>query len=149
MEYVAQFENLKKYLKEKNADNDISILEKAFELADSMHQEQKRKSGEPFIIHPVAVATMLAEMDMDMPSIVAGMLHDVIEDTSVTTDEMREMFGQEITYLVDGVTKLKRIPTSTKEELQAENLRKMFLSMASDIRVWMKLSIWSMNCSLI
>ena len=135
MEYVAQFENLKKYLKEKNADNDISILEKAFELADSMHQEQKRKSGEPFIIHPVAVATMLAEMDMDMPSIVAGMLHDVIEDTSVTTDEMREMFGQEITYLVDGVTKLKRIPTSTKEELQAENLRKMFLSMASDIRV--------------
>ena len=93
MEYVAQFENLKKYLKEKNADNDISILEKAFELADSMHQEQKRKSGEPFIIHPVAVATMLAEMDMDMPSIVAGMLHDVTEDTSVSTEVMKEMFG--------------------------------------------------------
>ena len=135
VEYVAQFEELKKLLKEKNNDVDLSVLEKAFKLADDKHTEQKRKSGEPFIIHPVAVATMLAEMDMDMPSIVAGMLHDVIEDTPVTTDEMREMFGEEITYLVDGVTKLKRIPTSTKEELQAENLRKMFLSMASDIRV--------------
>ena len=135
VEYVAQFEELKKLLREKNNDVDLSVLEKAFKLADDKHTEQKRKSGEPFIIHPVAVATMLAEMDMDMPSIVAGMLHDVIEDTSVTTDEMREMFGEEITYLVDGVTKLKRIPTSTKEELQAENLRKMFLSMASDIRV--------------
>ena len=135
VEYVAQFEELKKLLREKNNDVDLSVLEKAFKLADDKHTEQKRKSGEPFIIHPVAVATMLAEMDMDMPSIVAGMLHDVIEDTPVTTDEMREMFGEEITYLVDGVTKLKRIPTSTKEELQAENLRKMFLSMASDIRV--------------
>ena len=135
MEYVAQFEELKKYLYEKHPGADLSVLEKAFKLADEKHIEQKRKSGEPFIIHPVAVATMLAEMDMDMPSIVAGMLHDVIEDTSVTTEEMREIFGEEITYLVDGVTKLKRIPTSTKEELQAENLRKMFLSMASDIRV--------------
>lgn len=135
MEYVAQFEELRKYLYEKHPGADLSVLEKAFKLADEKHVAQKRKSGEPFIIHPVAVATMLAEMDMDMPSIVAGMLHDVIEDTSVTTEEMREIFGDEITYLVDGVTKLKRIPTSTKEELQAENLRKMFLSMASDIRV--------------
>ena len=135
MEYVAQFEELRKYLYEKHPGADLSVLEKAFKLADEKHVAQKRKSGEPFIIHPVAVATMLAEMDMDMPSIVAGMLHDVIEDTSVTTEEMREIFGEEITYLVDGVTKLKRIPTSTKEELQAENLRKMFLSMASDIRV--------------
>lgn len=135
MEYVEQFEVLRENLKKKNPNIDLSVLEKAFELADSMHKDQKRKSGEPFVIHPVAVATMLADMDMDMPSIVAGMLHDVIEDTPVTTDEMKEMFGEEITYLVDGVTKLKRIPFSTKEELQAENLRKMFLSMASDIRV--------------
>ena len=135
MEYVEQFEALRGNLKKKNPNIDLSVLEKAFNLADSMHKDQKRKSGEPFVIHPVAVATMLADMDMDMPSIVAGMLHDVIEDTPVTTDEMREMFGEEITYLVDGVTKLKRIPYSTKEELQAENLRKMFLSMASDIRV--------------
>jgi len=135
MEYVEQFEVLRENLKKKNPNIDLSVLEKAFNIADSMHKDQKRKSGEPFVIHPVAVATMLADMDMDMPSIVAGMLHDVIEDTPVTTDEMREMFGDEITYLVDGVTKLKRIPYSTKEELQAENLRKMFLSMASDIRV--------------
>lgn len=135
MEYVEQFEALRENLKKKHPNVDLSVLEKAFELADSMHKDQKRKSGEPFVIHPVAVATMLADMDMDMPSIVAGMLHDVIEDTPVTTDEMKEMFGEEITYLVDGVTKLKRIPFSTKEELQAENLRKMFLSMASDIRV--------------
>ena len=135
MEYVEQFEALRENLKKKNPNIDLSVLEKAFNIADSMHKDQKRKSGEPFVIHPVAVATMLADMDMDMPSIVAGMLHDVIEDTPVTTDEMREMFGEEITYLVDGVTKLKRIPYSTKEELQAENLRKMFLSMASDIRV--------------
>lgn len=108
---------------------------KAFALASEKHKDQKRKSGEPFIIHPVAVATMLAEMDMDMPSVIAGMLHDVVEDTSVTIEEIREIFGDEIAYLVDGVTKLKRIPTSTKEELQNENLRKMFLSMASDIRV--------------
>ena len=126
MEYVAQFEDLKQYLYEKHPGADLSVLEKAFKLADEKHVEQKRKSGEPFIIHPVAVATMLAEMDMDMPSIVAGMLHDVIEDTSVTTEEMREIFGEEITYLVDGVTKLKRIPTSTKEELQAENLQVFF-----------------------
>jgi len=135
VEYVEQFEALRENLKKKNPNIDLSVLEKAFNIADSMHKDQKRKSGEPFVIHPVAVATMLADMDMDMPSIVAGMLHDVIEDTPVTTDEMREMFGDEITYLVDGVTKLKRIPYSTKEELQAENLRKMFLSMASDIRV--------------
>ena len=115
MEYVEQFEALRENLKKKNPNVDLSVLEKAFNLADSMHKDQKRKSGEPFVIHPVAVATMLADMDMDMPSIVAGMLHDVIEDTPVTTDEMREMFGEEITYLVDGVTKLKRIPYSTKE----------------------------------
>ncbi|MFR1517415.1 MAG: RelA/SpoT family protein [Clostridia bacterium] len=135
MEYVEQFHKLENLLKAHNPGADLTVLEKAFALANEKHKEQKRKSGEPFIIHPVAVSTMLAEMDMDMPSVIAGMLHDVVEDTSVTIDEIRELFGEEIAYLVDGVTKLKRIPTSTKEELQAENLRKMFLSMASDIRV--------------
>ncbi len=135
MEYVEQFQKLEDSLRTHNPDVDLAMLEKAFALANEKHKQQKRKSGEPFIIHPVAVATMLAEMDMDMPSVIAGMLHDVVEDTSVTIDEIRETFGDEIAYLVDGVTKLKRIPTSTKEELQAENLRKMFLSMASDIRV--------------
>ena len=135
MEYVEQFQKLEDSLKAHNPGVDITMLEKAFALANEKHKEQKRKSGEPFIIHPVAVASMLGEMDMDMPSIIAGMLHDIVEDTSVTIGEIRELFGDEIAYLVDGVTKLKRIPMSTKEELQAENLRKMFLSMASDIRV--------------
>ena len=135
MEYAEQFQKLKELLKAHNPGVDLTMLEKAFALASERHKDVKRKSGEPFIIHPVAVATMLAEMDMDMPSVIAGMLHDVVEDTSVTIEEIREIFGDEIAYLVDGVTKLKRIPTSTKEELQNENLRKMFLSMASDIRV--------------
>ena len=135
MEYVEQFQKLEDSLKAHNPGVDLTMLEKAFALANEKHKEQKRKSGEPFIIHPVAVASMLGEMDMDMPSIIAGMLHDIVEDTSVTIGEIRELFGDEIAYLVDGVTKLKRIPMSTKEELQAENLRKMFLSMASDIRV--------------
>lgn len=135
MEYAEQFQKLESTLKTKHPNIDLSILESAYKLADDKHNGQKRKSGEPFIIHPVAVASMLADMDMDMPSIVAGMLHDVVEDTAVTIDEIKEQFGEEIAYLVDGVTKLKRLPASTKEELQNENLRKMFLSMASDIRV--------------
>ncbi len=126
---------LEETIRSYNPHADLTLLEKAYEVASSMHEGQLRKSGEPFIVHPVAVATMLAEMEMDLSSIIAGMLHDVVEDTSMTIEEITDLFGQEISYLVDGVTKLKRIPMVTKEELQAENLRKMFLSMASDIRV--------------
>ncbi len=131
----SDYARLAEIIKQHNPNADLTLLRKAYEVADTMHNQQKRKSGEPFIIHPVAVATMLAEMEMDMPSIIAGMLHDVIEDTPMTYEDVEAQFGKEIAYLVDGVTKLKRIPTATKEELQAENLRKMFLSMASDIRV--------------
>lgn len=135
VEIAANYEKLKERLRKHNPDADLSLLDRAYHLADESHHDQKRKSGEPFVIHPVAVASMLADMEMDLPSVIAGMLHDVVEDTPVTLVQIQEMFGAEIAYLVDGVTKLKRIPTSTKEELQAENLRKMFLSMASDIRV--------------
>lgn len=135
MNYTEDFEKLKAKLSAHSKEADIALLDKAFHLADDMHKGQLRKSGEPFVIHPVAVSTMLADMEMDMPSIIAGMLHDVVEDTSVTIEEVREMFGEEIALLVDGVTKLKKIQTYTKEEQHAENLRKMFLSMASDIRV--------------
>ncbi len=126
---------LKETITTYNPNADFTLLDKAHEFAESRHKGQKRKSGEEFIVHPESVAIMLAEMEMDLPSIIAGMLHDVIEDTSTTYEEVEEEFGHEIAYLVDGVTKLKRIPTTTKEELQAENLRKMFLSMADDIRV--------------
>lgn len=135
MEVLVGYGKLIEKLRKHNPEADLSLLDRAFHLADESHRNQKRKSGEPFVIHPVAVASMLADMEMDLPSIIAGMLHDVVEDTPITLEQIQEMFGAEIAYLVDGVTKLKRIPTSTKEELQAENLRKMFLSMASDIRV--------------
>lgn len=135
MDIFDDYQKLKNKLILHNPNTDFTLLDRAFQLCLDHHKDQKRKSGEPFIIHPVTVSSMLVDMEMDMPSIVAGMLHDVVEDTDVTIEQVQAEFGDEIAYLVDGVTKLKRIPTVTKEELQAENLRKMFISMASDIRV--------------
>lgn len=113
---------------------DISMVEKAYHLADDAHKEQLRKSGEPYIIHPLCVAIILAELELDKESIVAGLLHDVVEDTVYTVDQISELFSDEIALLVDGVTKLTQL-NMDKIELQAENLRKMFLAMAKDIRV--------------
>ncbi len=114
----------------------IQVADKAFNLANEAHGDQKRKSGEPYIIHPIAVATILFdELGMDMPSIAAALLHDVVEDTHYEIDEIREMFGEEIALLVDGVTKISRVDISNREEQQAENLRKMLIAMSQDIRV--------------
>jgi len=116
--------------------SDLGIIEKAYNLAKDAHQEQKRKSGEPYLIHPVCVAIILAQLEMDKETIVGGLLHDVVEDTKYTTEDLTEMFSAEIAALVDGVTKLTQLNYSAdKVELQAENLRKMFLAMAKDIRV--------------
>ena len=134
-EMKSKIKEIEEIISKYNSNADLAILEKAFDFAEKAHKGQLRKSGEPFFIHPLAVAKMLAEMEMDMPSIIAGILHDVVEDTEVTSKQIAEEFSSEIAYLVDGVTKLKHIPVSSKEELQAENLRKMFISMASDIRV--------------
>ena len=115
---------------------DISMIEKAYHLACNAHKDQFRKSGEPYIIHPLCVAIILAELELDKESIVAGILHDVVEDTDYTNEEISEMFSPEIALLVDGVTKLTKLNYKMdKVELQAENLRKMFLAMAKDIRV--------------
>jgi GTP pyrophosphokinase len=113
---------------------DISMIEKAYHLANNAHKDQLRKSGEPYIIHPLCAANILAELELDKESIVAGILHDVVEDTVLTVEQISEMFSEEIALLVDGVTKLTQL-NMDKVELQAENLRKMFLAMAKDIRV--------------
>ena len=115
---------------------DVSMIEKAYKLAVKAHGDQRRKSGEPYIIHPLWVAIILAELERDKETIAAGMLHDVVEDTKFTEEDIRREFGDEVALLVDGVTKLGRLSySSDKLEVQAENLRKMFLAMAKDIRV--------------
>lgn len=115
---------------------DVSMIEKAYKLAVKAHGDQRRKSGEPYIIHPLWVAIILADLEMDKETIAAGMLHDVVEDTKFTEEDIRREFGDEVALLVDGVTKLGRLTySSDKLEVQAENLRKMFLAMAKDIRV--------------
>ena len=114
----------------------FSMIEKAYNLASDAHKEQKRRSGEPYIIHPLKVAYILAELELDIESIVAGILHDTIEDTQYTYEDIKNLFSEEIAILVDGVTKLSKLSYSaSKEEIQAENYRKMFLAMAKDIRV--------------
>ena len=123
-------------VKKYHPSDDISLIEKAYEVASKAHKDQKRKSGEPYIIHPLCVSIILADLELDKETIAAGMLHDVVEDTILTYDEIKEMFGQDVAELVDGVTKLTKISWSAdKLDMQAENLRKMFLAMAKDIRV--------------
>ena len=125
--------------------DDISMIEKAYKVASEAHKNQFRKSGEPYIIHPLNVAIILADLKLDKETIVAGILHDVVEDTVMTEEDLKREFGDDVALLVDGVTKLEKIPLSgsngeqsdAKLEMQAENLRKMFLAMAKDIRVIM------------
>ncbi len=125
-------ESIKKY----HPSDDLTMVRKAYETANSAHEGQLRKSGEPYIVHPLSVAIILAQLELDKESIIAGILHDVVEDTVMTMDEMKQTFGEEVALLVDGVTKLTQLSWSAdKVEIQAENLRKMFLAMAKDIRV--------------
>ncbi|MEG1287374.1 MAG: bifunctional (p)ppGpp synthetase/guanosine-3',5'-bis(diphosphate) 3'-pyrophosphohydrolase [Clostridium sp.] len=128
-------ENLLKKIKENCNNVDIAVVKRAYDLATEAHKEQRRESGEPYVIHPIDVATILSEMGMDTSTIVAGLLHDVIEDTHYTYEDISEMFNEEIANLIQGVTKLEKIEYKTKEEQQADNVRKMLLAMAKDIRV--------------
>ncbi|MEK3991317.1 RelA/SpoT family protein [Robertmurraya sp. FSL R5-0851] len=121
----------KKYLNDENA----AYVKKAYEFAKHAHREQYRKSGEPYIIHPIQVAGILADLEMDPATVASGFLHDVVEDTDVTIEDLAKEFGEEVAMLVDGVTKLGKIKYKSHEEQQAENHRKMFVAMAQDIRV--------------
>ena len=118
-----------------NPNYNMELIGRAYDVAEEMHQGQIRKSGEPYLTHPMAVAEILADLGMDEETIAAGLLHDVVEDTSYTMEEMQRDFGEEVADLVDGVTKLGALKFESKEERQAENLRKMFLAMSKDIRV--------------
>ena len=138
------YQDLIRRVKKYHPSDNISLIEKAYNLANDAHKGQVRKSGEPYIIHPLYVGIVLADLEMDKETIAAGLLHDVVEDTLYTEDELTEMFGADVTLLVDGVTKLQHFSTegagsvgkiTDKVDIQAENLRKMFLAMAKDIRV--------------
>jgi guanosine-3',5'-bis(diphosphate) 3'-pyrophosphohydrolase len=124
-------EKISKYLSEE----DVEMVRRAYVMAEEAHRGQTRSSGEPYIVHPVAVAEILADLELDAVTLSAALLHDVVEDTHVTDEELVAKFGPEVATLVDGVTKLERIKFNSKEEAQAENLRKMFMAMAKDIRV--------------
>ncbi len=132
---ISTYEELQQIIKESGKEFDRVLIGQAYRLAERMHREQKRSSGEPYIIHPLSVAAVLVDLGMDTQSVVAGLLHDVVEDTEYTLEEIVQEFGQEVALLIDGVTKLDKIPFSSREEEQAENLRKMLMAMAQDIRV--------------
>ncbi|MGN1160747.1 MAG: HD domain-containing protein, partial [Candidatus Fimenecus sp.] len=119
-------------------EDELKIIDKAFSVAEEYHGGQLRRSGEPYIIHPIAVTDILVDLGMDWQSLVAALLHDVVEDTPYTLEQLRSDFGDEAATLVDGVTKLGKVQITsreTKEEQQAENVRKMLLAMSKDIRV--------------
>lgn len=130
------YDNLIEIVKRYHPSDDISLIEKAYRIAGEAHKDQVRKSGEPYIIHPLCTATILADLEMDKETIVAGLLHDVVEDTIMTKEDLVNEFGNDVADLVDGVTKLNKLKyRGNRAEFQADNLRKMFLAMARDIRV--------------
>ncbi len=129
------YQKLAERIEQTNKQYDMEKVEKAYLLAKRAHEGTLRRSGEPYIVHPVCAAIILVELGMDTDSIVAALLHDVVEDTEVTLEEIRKEFGKDVAFLVDGVTKLGKIPFSSREHQQAENVRKMLLAMAQDVRV--------------
>ncbi|MFW5979082.1 MAG: RelA/SpoT family protein [Halanaerobium sp.] len=131
MELDTLLDKIKSYMD----DPDLEMVKKAYEYAERAHQEQYRVSGEPFVEHPLGVAIILADLELDIVSIVASLLHDVVEDTGISSEEIEREFGSEVAHIVDGVTKLTRMQFKTKADQQAESLRKMFVAMAEDIRV--------------
>src|SRR6202142_1087476 len=132
---VTRFRELMRRMRANRPNDDLELIRKAYEFSQKHHAGQSRASGQPYLVHPLEVALGLAEMKMDPVAIAAGLLHDSVEDTSVTTVEIRQEFGEQVAHIVEGVTKISKIDFSSREEAQAENLRKMMLAMVDDIRV--------------
>ena len=132
---VTRFRELMRKLRENRPNDDLDLVKRAYEFSQKNHAGQLRASGEPYLVHPLEVGNVLADMKMDSVSVAAGLLHDSVEDTSVTTVEIRQEFGEQVAHIVEGVTKISKIDFSSREEAQAENLRKMMLAMVDDIRV--------------
>src|SRR5919108_3812490 len=132
---LTKFRDLMKRMQENRPQDDLTIVKKAYDYSLKNHEGQSRASGEPYLVHPLEVALVLAEMKIDPAAIAAGLLHDSVEDTSVTVVDLRKEFGEEVAHIVEGVTKISAIDFATREEQQAENLRKMVLAMVDDIRV--------------
>src|SRR5438309_1185010 len=132
---VTKFRDLLRRMHENRPNDDLELVRKAYEFSQKNHSGQQRASGEPYLVHPLEVALVLAEMKMDAVAVAAGLLHDSVEDTTVTIVDIRKEFGEQVAHIVEGVTKISQIDFSTREEQQAENLRKMMLAMVDDIRV--------------
>jgi guanosine-3',5'-bis(diphosphate) 3'-pyrophosphohydrolase len=132
---LTKYRDLMKRMQENRPHDDLSIVKKAYDYSLKHHEGQTRASGEPYLVHPLEVALVLAEMKMDQVAVAAGLLHDSVEDTSVTIQDIRQEFGEQVAHIVEGVTKISKIDFVTREEQQAENLRKMMLAMVDDIRV--------------
>src|ERR1700724_689769 len=132
---LTKFRELMRRMQEKRPQDDLSIIKKAYDFSLKYHEGQSRASGDPYLVHPLEVALVLAEMKMDPVAVAAGLLHDSVEDTSVTIVDIRKEFGEQVSHIVEGVTKISKIDFATREEQQAENLRKMMLAMVDDIRV--------------
>jgi len=132
---VTKFRELMRRMRENRPNDDLELVRKAYEFSQKYHAGQTRASGEPYLVHPLEVALVLAEIKMDSVSVAAGLLHDSVEDTSITIVDIRKEFGEQVAHIVEGVTKISKIDFATREEQQAENLRKMMLAMVDDIRV--------------
>src|SRR5690348_18341460 len=132
---VTKFRELLRRMRENRPNDDLELVRKAYEFSQKHHSGQQRASGEPYLVHPLEVALVLAEMKMDPVAVAAGLLHDSVEDTSVTIQDISKEFGEQVAHIVEGVTKISKIDFATREEQQAENLRKMMLAMVDDIRV--------------
>src|SRR6186713_1761347 len=132
---MIRFEDLLEKVRAANPDADTELLRRAYVFSAYEHKGQVRRSGEPYLVHPLEVADLLADMRLDVVAIAAGLLHDIVEDTPNTIERVRELFGEQVSHVVEGVTKLSTLQFSSNEERQAESFRKMLLAMVDDIRV--------------